>query len=139
MSLCLIIDYVTYLCLKEIFFRPRHIFFTYPVSRSVAGRALGKLVLNLELDMVNRLLKLCLSIQSATQSGANIYLYKTLDVTCTQQNSFLDNLRQHCQQIEVIETTLIEVIVFWSTVSLGPLLTNRSQWPPLHRCRRWPG
>ena len=44
----------------------------------MAGRALGKLVLNLELDMVNRVLKLCLSIQSATQSGANIYLYKNI-------------------------------------------------------------
>ena len=49
----------------------------------MAGRALGKLVLNLELDMVNRVHKLCLSIQSATQSGANIYLYKTFDETCT--------------------------------------------------------
>ena len=44
----------------------------------MAGRALGKLVLNLELDMVNRVLKLCLSIQSATQSGTNIYLYKNI-------------------------------------------------------------
>ena len=54
------------------------------MSRSVAGRALGKLVLNLELDMVNRVLKLCLSIQSATQSGANIYLYKTCDLYTTE-------------------------------------------------------
>ena len=126
------------MCERNIFLTKTY-FLPTQISLSVAGRALGKLVLNLELDMVNRVLKLCLSIQSATQSGANIYLYKTLDVTCTQQNSFLDNLRQHCQQIEVIETTLIEVIVFWSTVSLGPLLTNRSRWPPLHRCRRWPG
>ena len=50
----------------------------------MAGRALGKLVLNLELDMVNRVLKLCLSIQSATQSGANIYLYKTCDLYTTE-------------------------------------------------------
>ena len=48
------------------------------MSRSVAGRALGKLVLNLELDMVNRVLKLCLSIQSATRSEATIYLYKNI-------------------------------------------------------------
>ena len=99
------------MCERNIFLTKTY-FLPTQISLSVAGRTLGKLVLNLELDMVNRVLKLCLSIQSATQSGANIYLYKTLDVTCTQQNSFLDNLRQHCQQIEVIETTLIEVIVF---------------------------
>ena len=58
------------------------------MSRSVAGRALGKLVLNLELDMVNRVLKLCLSIQSATQSGATIYLYKNIkcDMYTTEFN-----------------------------------------------------
>ena len=56
------------------------------MRRSVAGRALGKLVLNLELDMVNRVLKLCLSIQSATRSEANIYLYKNIrcDVYTTE-------------------------------------------------------
>ena len=128
------------MCERNIFLTKTY-FLPTQISRSVAGRTLGKLVMNLELAMVNRVLKLCLSIQSATQSGANIVCteHKMRHVQCTQQNSFLDNLRQQCQQIEVIETTLIEVIVFWFTVSLGPLLTNRSRWPPLHRCRRWPG
>ena len=42
MSLCLIIDYVTYLCLKEIFFRPRHIFFTYPDKPVRGGKGAGQ-------------------------------------------------------------------------------------------------
>ena len=64
------------MCERNIFLTKTY-FSPTQISRSVAGRALGKLVLNLELDMVNRVLKLCLSIQSTTQSGANIYLYKT--------------------------------------------------------------
>ena len=70
------------MCERNIFLTKTY-FLPTQISLSVAGRTLGKLVMNLELDMVNRVLKLCLSIQSATQSEANIYLYKTLDETCT--------------------------------------------------------
>ena len=65
------------MCERNIFLTKTY-FLPNQISLSVAGRALGKLVLNLELDMVNRVHKLCLGIQSATQSGANIYLYKNI-------------------------------------------------------------
>ena len=65
------------MCERNIFLTKTY-FLPTQISLSVAGRTLGKLVLNLELAMVNRVLKLCLSIQSATQSGANIYLYKNI-------------------------------------------------------------
>ena len=35
------LDYVTYVCVKEIFFRPRHIFFTYPDKPVRGGEGAG--------------------------------------------------------------------------------------------------
>ena len=65
------LDYVTYVFVKEIFFRPRHIFFTYP-DKSVRGWE-G-------------------AWQAGAELGAGHGQQASHNVTCTQQNSFLDSL-----------------------------------------------